>query len=148
MSIPEQIYVNDHDPESITKYLVSKIWNIVKHYPVETVKVSTLINNIDNVPMWRYPENSATGFNITIRDVLSDPKKYKYHYNRMLKADYSHPIIIVPNDDIADGNHRLGHVLIDEGEEILVKRIKSWSEIKSALIPLEKSELLSKVFNK
>ena len=143
-NIPDQVYINSRNEDCPVMYHVPKLIEIMEDYPIETILVKTLEYQILHIPMWRYPE-ILSGKPITIHDVLNDPKKYSYHYNRMLNADYTYPIIIMPNGDIADGNHRVGHAMIDKKSTIPTKKIHNWIEIKLALYEENKNEVLSKI---
>lgn len=58
-----------------------------------------------NEPIWTYRNQ-----HITPQMVLDDPKKYKGHYDRILKADY-YPIIIYKGT-VIDGYHRLARSIL------------------------------------
>ena len=108
-------------------YDVTAIAKFAESLPSKKIPTATLNPQVHTF-MWKYPENED-GEEISIQDVLDDPEKYHEHYDRMLKADTIYPIIMAPNNEIIDGNHRLGKTIIDKSDYISVKRIDNWEDI-------------------
>jgi hypothetical protein len=107
-------------------YDVSEIARYAEPLPDHKVLLSVL-NPQAHAYVWKYPE--PDGKEISIHDVLVDPEKYHEHYDRMMNADTKYPIIMAPNNEIIDGNHRLGKAIRNNMGYISVKRIPDWELI-------------------
>lgn len=87
-------------------------------YPISTINVSDYVPNL-SFKIWGDPSESV-GKPFSPIDVINNPKKYPDDYDRIINADLSYPIIL-HNEDIVDGAHRLSKAYI-EG----VKQLKAY----------------------
>lgn len=91
------------------------------------ISLQSFINDL-NFHCWSDEKKNK----ITPNMVLKNPKRYKYHYERIIKADLSYPII-KSNGYILDGMHRLTKAIMKKKKTILSIEITS-SILKKFLI--------------
>lgn len=98
-----------------------KVWRL--KLPIEKMKVSKL-DWLFKMPFWG-TKNKKHG--LTPKEVMKNPKKYSYHYKKILNADLKHPIDIIKTQkgkwDILDGLHRLVKAKIMGKIEVDVRKI-------------------------
>lgn len=79
------------------------------------ISVDTLLDNI-NYKSYRPKQQPA----YSVMDIINNPKKYKYDYNKILRADLRYPILIRRDKNyIIDGLHRLGKAYLQNKKYIL-----------------------------
>ncbi len=127
--IDDQVYVNDTDFDNDVVYSVNKIIPLTKDKVLQTIDLSSLDRQINNDTPWR----TKDGEPITIADVVNDKTLDKDHYDTFSKVDMSKPILIAPNGEIMDGNHRVGRAMIDNIESLKGYVFDDWSELESAI---------------
>ena len=102
----------------------SKVWGLVE--PVSKIHISELVWHFDIPFLW---EGDLA---VTPKEIMGDPKRHPSEYNRMLRADTSHPIDIMQHKGrwlILDGLHRLMK-LHSQGIETIEVRIIPRERIK------------------
>ncbi|MGV8142254.1 MAG: hypothetical protein ACP5NS_01305 [Candidatus Pacearchaeota archaeon] len=87
-----------------------KVWKL--EVPVTEVDINELMWHFDIPFHWHEGEV----YNLTSKEIINNPKKYKEEYERTMKADLKYPIDIMENKGrwlILDGLHRLmkAHIL-------------------------------------
>jgi hypothetical protein len=96
-----------------------KVWALDE--PVVEMDLSELEWHFDIPFLW---ENGV--YNLTPREVISNPEKHSKEYQRTLDADLSHPIDIMENKGrwlILDGLHRLMKASIQGQQKVQVRKI-------------------------
>jgi len=79
------------------EYKVKDLIEVMKDhdkYPIESKSAKELIDKNRDEDPWTWEGKLTFG-------------DYIDHYDRAVKADFKYPIIIAPNGQILDGNHRL-----------------------------------------
>jgi hypothetical protein len=92
--------------------------------PVEDVPVETFSWLLD-LPLWRW---QGRRFQLSLRDVLGDPERYRAHRDKAERADLSYPIHVVPHRGrwvILDGYHRLLKTLILGDRTVRVVKVRA-----------------------
>ena len=78
------------------------------------------------LPFWRHGKKK---YALTPREVLNNPRRYRYHYRRILAADLKYPLDIARNQhgkwEILDGLHRLAKAELLGMKKIKVRIISS-----------------------
>jgi len=75
-------------------------------------------------------------YNLSSREIIENPEKYKEEYDRTMKADLSHPIDVMENKGkllILDGLHRL-----------MKARIQGLTKVEVRIIPRDKIPEITK----
>ena len=88
-------------------------------------EVASLEWHLD-APLWSSEQGKGMLFDLRPREVLSDPDKYVYHWNRIEKADTSYPICMTSykgREVVIDGIHRLAKFMSMKTEQVNVKLI-------------------------
>ena len=115
--LPKEIQENGFDFHW-DKY---KLWAL--DIPVEDMDVSLLEWQLD-LPFW---EHDGKKYNLCPRRVLENIDLYEDHKNRILKADISHPIDVMENQngklEILDGVHRLVKLMFKGNKKVKVRKI-------------------------
>jgi disulfide oxidoreductase YuzD len=111
--VKNQEYVDDSDKNDIKSYSVPKLIELSEDLPEKSYDLKDLERQIYKDTPW--------GEGLTISDVLNDPKKYMDHMKRIKNSDLSYPILIAPNGEIADGNHRLAKAVMNKENTIKAK---------------------------
>ena len=83
-----------------------KVWKL--KLPVEKMAISKLKWQFD-LPFWKH---GRVKYAITPNQVLANPKRYRYQYNRMMRTEFNkYPVHIAKNRkgkwEMLDGLHRL-----------------------------------------
>ena len=99
------------------EYNVSDIVRITSDKNISEVPTGLLLHNLD-YDSWDDQNNDP----ITPRDVLNNRNNYKRHWHRIDAADLQYPIVVM-DDDIVDGLHRLCKAVLEDYEYILVVQI-------------------------
>jgi len=97
-----------------------KVWKL--NYPTEIMNIKELIWHFDIPFIWY----GGKVYNLTPKEVIQNPEKYKEEYERTMKADLKYPIDIMQNKGkwlILDGLHRLMKSFIQGQTEVLVRKI-------------------------
>lgn len=97
-----------------------KVWRL--NAPVIEMDIKELDWHFD-VPFHCY---KGGAYNLTSREIIENPGKYRTEYERMMKADLKYPIDIMENKGrwlILDGLHRLMKASAQGSEKIKVKII-------------------------
>jgi hypothetical protein len=98
-----------------------KLWEM--EIPTEAMDINEL-RWILNVPFWEDAEGNIT---IAPNDVLNSPAAYPEHYDRIINADVSFPIHIMPNKNgkwlTLDGLHRLAKLELNGATSVQVKKV-------------------------
>lgn len=82
-------------------YDVHRLWILTKTLPVVEMLVEDLAFNLDETD-W---QNSSVYSRP--RDVLELPLEHPNEFAKIMRSDLSYPILILDNNDIVDGLHRL-----------------------------------------
>ena len=93
--------------------------------PIVEIPIANLLWHFD-MPVWA--KDGTEDWNLSPRDVLEQKEGSKGHYERMQKADISHPLVVTDYNGrlvILDGVHRLLKMYIDGAESIRAKIIPS-----------------------
>ena len=85
-----------------------KIMQDLKKYPVEEKSVNDLVKRNRNEDPWTWEGKLTFG-------------DYIDHYDRALEADLSYPLILSPEGQILDGNHRLLKAYVEKKDKIKVQ---------------------------
>jgi hypothetical protein len=80
----------------------------LKKYPIEEKSVNDLVKRNRNEDPWTWEGKLTFG-------------DYIDHYDRALEADLSYPLILSPEGQILDGNHRLLKAYIEKKDKIKVQ---------------------------
>lgn len=75
-----------------------------------------------DIPFW----DEGGTYNLTPREVIDNPEAHKEEYERIMRADISHPIDIMENKGkwlILDGLHRLVKLFISGEKSVKVRKI-------------------------
>ncbi|MFA6474547.1 MAG: hypothetical protein WCV85_06810 [Patescibacteria group bacterium] len=98
-----------------------KLWNL--EIPTEEMDIREL-RWILEVPFWEDTDGNIT---IVPTDVLKNLDAYPEHRDRILQADTSFPIHIMPNRNgkwlTLDGLHRLAKLVLNGATKIRVKKV-------------------------
>ncbi|MBU0707366.1 hypothetical protein KKG41_03265 [Patescibacteria group bacterium] len=104
-----------------------KVWKL--NLPVEKMAISKLAWQFD-LPFWKY---GKVKYAITPNQVMANPRKFRYQYNRTMNSDLKYPVHIAKNKkgkwEMLDGLHRvvkakaLGHRTI-KVKKVYKKHIK------------------------
>ena len=92
--------------------------------PIEEVPVATFDWLLD-VPIWRW---QGRRFQLSVRQVLNDPERYRAHHEKAARADTSYPIHIAERGGrwvILDGYHRLLKTLLQGAPRIRVVKVRA-----------------------
>lgn len=107
-----------------------KVWKL--NIPIKDIAISKLAWQFD-IPFWRY---GKVKYAITPNQVMSDPKKYRYQYNRIMASNLKYPIDVMKNKkgkwEILDGLHRLVKAKILGHKTVKVRKV-STAKIKDIL---------------
>jgi hypothetical protein len=113
-------------PEIIKKVGFDFWWDIKKvwalDYPVEEIDIGELSWHFD-IPFWNTKEGY---YDLSPNEVIEDPEKHYYEYNRTMQTDVFYPIDIMENKGkllILDGLHRLVKARILGYIKIKVRKI-------------------------
>lgn len=96
-----------------------RVWAL--DVPITEMDIKELIWHFD-IPFHWYGDGV---YNLTSKEIIENPEKYKEEYERTMKADLKYPIDIMKNKDrwlILDGLHRLMRAYI-QGLKIVQVRI-------------------------
>lgn len=98
-------------------YKVKKLWSAVRKNKVIQIPIKEIINHLEK-NVWSYQIEGRMDFKPI--DVIENPMINKYHYNRILMADLSYPIIVIKNEgiDILDGLHRLAKAYLEKKDSL------------------------------
>ena len=97
-----------------------KVWAL--DYKAEEMLIDELVWHFD-IPFHWY---GGEIYNLTSKEIIQNPDKYKDEYNRTMRADLSHPIDIMENKGrwlILDGLHRLMKSFIQGKKKVMVRKI-------------------------
>lgn len=97
-----------------------KVWAL--DMPVEYMGVAELEWHLD-VPFWW---TSGGFYNLTPREVVNNPEKYKEEYERVLKADLKHPLDVMfwrGRWLFLDGLHRFVKAYLAGEKAVKVRKI-------------------------
>lgn len=97
-----------------------KVWKL--DIPITKMKIDELLWHLDIPFLWV----DGGIYNVSPREVLASPERYKEEYERTLNAEIGFPIDIMENKGrwlILDGLHRLMQASIKECEEVDVRII-------------------------
>jgi hypothetical protein len=92
--------------------------------PVEDVPVESFAWLLD-LPLWRW---RGRRFQISLRDVLSDPERYRAHWEKAERADTAYPIHVIRHRGrwvILDGYHRLLRTLTRGDSTVRVMKVSA-----------------------
>lgn len=109
------------------RYNVFTLWEFARQLPVETVSVSLFD---------KYREETDCWGNLGPKNLLGLVSLYGVHYNTMVLAQPSwashirrvqycsneYPLLVLGEDDVLDGMHRLTRAWIDGIQEIKIQR--------------------------
>ena len=97
-----------------------KVWAL--DVPVSSMDIKDLLWHFDYPFHWDLGEK----YNLTSKEILDNPEKYKSEYERTLKADLKHPIDVMHYKGrwlIVDGLHRLMKAYLLGMKEVQVRKI-------------------------
>lgn len=122
------ITIGNKKPRIFKKLGFGFCWNdnLLKNIdePIRESDMNKLLWNLD-LPFWE--EEKIDDWNLTLREVIQNPKHYPNHYQRILKADLTYPICIAKSKNgkwfVLDGTHRLAKAYIDNLKTIKAKII-------------------------
>ena len=106
-----------------------KVWKL--KYPTEEIDIKKLTWHFDIPFHWC----DSGIYNLSSKEIMDNPKKYKKEYQRTMKCDLNHPIDIMRNKGkwlILDGLHRLMKSKIIGLKKVKVRKIPR-SEIPNIL---------------
>jgi len=114
-------------PKEIREHGMDFHWDNQKMWlldiPVEEIDVSE-IDWVLDLPFWGH---KGQKYNLCPRHVLENIDLYSEHKKRILKADVSHPIDIMKNQnnrlEILDGVHRLARLILEGNKKVKVRKI-------------------------
>jgi hypothetical protein len=92
--------------------------------PAEDVPVETFEWLLD-LPIWRW---EGRRFQLSVRQVLTDPERYRAHHEKAARADTSYPIHIAERGGrwvVLDGYHRLLKTLLQGAPTIKVVKVRA-----------------------
>jgi hypothetical protein len=98
------------------------LWRL--EHPVEDVSVESFTWLLD-LPLWRW---QGRRFQLSLRDVLSDPERYRAHWEKAERADTAFPIHVIRHRGrwvILDGYHRLLKTLARGGSTVRVMKVSA-----------------------
>jgi hypothetical protein len=98
------------------------LWRLDR--PVEEVPVETFAWLLD-LPLWRW---QGRRFQISLRDVLGDPERYRAHREKAERADLAYPVHVTWHRGhwvILDGYHRLLKTLVQGGPTVKVMKVRA-----------------------
>lgn len=102
-------------------YESPKIWKL--DIPTEEIPISELESNLDIA----YLEKEGTDdWNLTVRELITNPEKEPAHYEKVKNAQLEYPIEIYFFDGswkILDGVHRLCKALLEGKKTISVRKV-------------------------
>jgi hypothetical protein len=108
------------------KYSVDRLFKITKNIKVHKVAVNDLLDHLKR-KSWEYKrEGVADIMPIEVIDTPKKNRKFAKHYNRIITADISYPILVYDADDfsvIVDGLHRLSRAYIEKHPTIKVRYV-------------------------
>lgn len=87
---------NETVPNQLDNWHVDNLWQVAQNHAVTEISVDYLWNIYKDQWYWFDSE-----------DERIDYDKFLHHYQRCQEANLNYPILIFPNDRIADGVHRL-----------------------------------------
>ncbi len=90
-------------------YDVTKLWKITNKEETKRISITKLLHNLDK-DYWTVITKNGKKKYVTPNQVLKNPKIAMLHYQAILDADLSYPLIIYKDNDdldILDGLHRL-----------------------------------------
>ncbi|MFA5013845.1 MAG: ParB N-terminal domain-containing protein [Candidatus Paceibacterota bacterium] len=97
-----------------------KVWKL--NVPVVEMDINKLVWHF-NVPFhW----HDGGAYNLTSKEIIDNPEKYREEYDRVMKTDLSYPIDIMENKGrwvILDGLHRLMKAYIQGLKKVKVRII-------------------------
>ena len=100
-----------------------KLWAI--RLPTESARVADMDWLLD-LPIWQRTPTQII-FDLTPREVLREPKRFPDHWGRIESAEFSFPLLLMPNLSgrwvIMDGYHRLARASILGMESLEVMRL-------------------------
>ena len=97
-----------------------KVWQV--EVPITEMDISELVWHFDVPFHW----HQGDVYNLTSKEIIENPKKYREEYDRTLKADLKYPIDIMENKGrwlILDGLHRLMKAYIQKQKRVSVRII-------------------------
>ena len=117
------IYENQHNSDIITsrKIDVAEYSNILTKscWVLSRDTVDFMKNNAGSYP------NSTNVKTITPREIVAEPDLYNTEYQKILSADIMFPIVMINNNTIFDGHHRLVKAILFNVPTINAYLIKS-----------------------
>jgi len=119
--------MNKQIPQIIKDHGFDFYWDIKKVWaldiPVEDMDVKELDWILD-LPFWT---DGADWYNLTPREVITNPAKYPDHQERRYACDTSYPIDIMKNLEdkwlILDGLHRLVKLIMEGHKVVKVRKL-------------------------
>lgn len=115
--LPDIIKENGFD----FRWDIEKVWAL--DIPIENIPVSEL-NWILDLPFW---SDGNQPYNLTAREVISNPDKYPEHLERLQNCDTTYPIDIMKNLQgkwlILDGLHRLVRLVMEANKSVKVRKL-------------------------
>ena len=97
-----------------------KVWSL--NEPVTTMPISELVWHFD-IPFW---DESGEIYNISPNQVMENPELHKEEWERIQRADTSHPLDIMENKRrwlLLDGLHRLSKLFLKKENRVQVRII-------------------------
>ena len=97
-----------------------KVWDL--DFPIENMEIENLLWHFGIPFIWYGGEV----YNLTPKEIIENPEKYKEEYERTMNADLSYPIDIMENKGrwlILDGLHRLMKAFIQNQKTVQVRKI-------------------------
>jgi hypothetical protein len=82
-------------------------------HSIEKIPVNKFLSTLD-YPGWGEPSEKIAH---SAKDVIENPRKYQNDYKRILNANLAYPIVVA-NNEIIDGVHRLAKAYIQKIPEI------------------------------
>jgi len=109
------------------QYDVKLLWKILPA-KVQQIKISSLIDSLYS-NCW----GESSG-NIRPIDVIYSRYPDGIHWERIKSANLSFPIIVCPDNHIADGYHRICKAFLCEYKTIRAYKFQEWKEMEKAII--------------
>lgn len=102
---------------------IEKVWKLDE--PVITLPIETLLWHFD-IPFWE--TEWTDDYNLTVWETLSNPDREISHWRKIIDADLSYPIDVIPNKGrllLLDWLHRLAKSYFQWEMEVKVRIIPS-----------------------
>ncbi len=116
-------------PAELRDYLPDGKWDIEKLHSLESGDVNVM--ELEYFfqwlckTLWSIKDGNMFDFDLKPMDVLRFPEHYKYHHDKIEKADLIYPIDIVFGGNgemkLLDGLHRIAHAFKYKHKEILAR---------------------------